>query len=196
MAHDPRLPDDVTGMLDGTTDLLAELSRWAATARADDAAASRARERWLRQQAVEEATLLGVLVDLAERATPVVVYTTSERRHRGIVRAVGVDFAALRSHAGRDVLIAVDAVSTVRPEARGQPPLGDREIGLDLRLVEALAALVADRPRLFIVTRGAKEGLRGDLLAVGQDVLTLRLDGEPRATVYVPVAAVAEVSLV
>ena len=102
----------------------------------------------------------------------------------------------MRTTAGRDVLIALDSVSGVRPEARGQPPLGDRELGIELRLGDALAALVADRPRVFVVTKGGRDGLSGELRAVGQDVLTLRLDGEPRATVYVPLAAVAEVSLV
>ena len=38
-----------------------ELARWAADARAEEAAAGRARERWLRRQAEEEGTVARVL---------------------------------------------------------------------------------------------------------------------------------------
>jgi hypothetical protein len=196
VADEPWLPEDATGLLDGSADLFAELNRWAATARVEDAATARARERWLRQQAAEEASLAGILLDLAEQATPVVVTTTADRRHRGTIRAVGVDFIVVHARAGRDVLVGLAAVGGVRPEARGDAPVGDRDAELDLRLVEAIAALAAERPRVFVVTIGAREGVSGELRGVGRDVVTLRLDGDPRATVYVPVASIAELSLV
>ena len=56
--------------------LAAELSRWAAELRAQDATRSRTRERWLRQQAEEGATWTGTLLDLAERRqAALVVYS-------------------------------------------------------------------------------------------------------------------------
>ena len=56
----------------GGDDLLARLDRWVSDARSDEAAAARARERWLKQAADESATFSGVLFDLAERGAPVV----------------------------------------------------------------------------------------------------------------------------
>src|SRR4051794_41954156 len=53
--------------------LLVELARWAADERATDAARSRTRERWLRQQSAEGARMAGVALDLAERRGPGVV---------------------------------------------------------------------------------------------------------------------------
>src|SRR5688500_9679971 len=90
----------------GGPDLLARLSTWAASVAADAAASSRARERWLRAAADEEATFGGVLLDLAERGAPVVVAGRAGRRHRGVVRAVGADFCLLRSADGGEVLLA------------------------------------------------------------------------------------------
>ena len=53
------------GLLGG--DLVARLDRWVAEMRSDDAAASRARERWLLVQAEESSTFAGVLLDLGEQ---------------------------------------------------------------------------------------------------------------------------------
>ena len=53
-------------------DLARVLERLAAETRADDAAAAGAGPAWLGRQAEEEATLAGVLVDLAERRGPIV----------------------------------------------------------------------------------------------------------------------------
>ena len=120
-------------------DLTADLARWLAEARVDEAAASRARETSLRQQAGEEATLAGVLLDLAERGT--------RRAHRGERRpappgdgrAVADDFCALRTDHGTDVLVAY---------CRHQPPCS-RSMPRDL--------VAGDRPRALDMTlrRGA-----------------------------------------
>ena len=56
---------DTAGDPAGVDRLWAALSGWSADARADEAAAARAREAWLRRQAEAEATLTGLLVDLA-----------------------------------------------------------------------------------------------------------------------------------
>lgn len=176
---------------DGGDDLVADLTRFLAEQRADAAAAARARERWLRQAADEEAQLAGVLLDLAERADTVMVQGVGGRTHRGRVRGVGEDFVALRT--GRtDVLIPYDAVVAVRAE--GRPTSGAvRAQALDLALPEALSAVAGDRPRVLVVSRDGT-GLSGSLRSVGRDVLTLRL-AEAGGTVYVPIASIAEVSL-
>ncbi len=188
-------PPDATGVLGGA-DLFGELSRWAAAARADAAAAARTRERWLRQQADEEATVAGVLLDLAERRCPAVLHTSVGRRHRGIVVAVGADFCAVRTDHGSNALLAIEALTAARPDARAAPPQGDREVVVDLKLAEALAGFVGERPRLLVIAAGKGEAFRGELRAVGQDMVTLRLDGDPAATVFLPVRTIAEVILV
>ena len=91
-----------------------EFERWAADARARDAADSRVRERWLRQQARDEATLAGILIGHAERGAVLVVATTGGRRHRGTVAGVGDDFVALRPATGHVVLVPMAAVGEIR----------------------------------------------------------------------------------
>jgi hypothetical protein len=46
------------------------------------------------------------------------------------------------------------------------------------------------------VTVADADGVAGELRSVGRDVVTVRLDGEPRAAAYVAITAIAEVSLV
>ncbi len=171
-------------------DLVGDITRWLAEQRADAAVASRARERWLRQAADEEALVAGVLLDLAERAATVVVQGVAGRSHRGVVRAVGEDFVALRT--GRhDSLLPFDAMVSVR--ADGAPAGGgERAHALDIAFAEAVAAVAGERPRVLLVSRDGS-GLSGELRSVGRDVATLRLaDG----TYYVPLASVAELAIV
>ena len=183
------------GLLGGP-DLAARLERWVAEARSADAAASRTRERWLRIQADESATFVGVLVDLAERGTPVVVHGRAGRRHRGQIAAVAADFCALRTSGGRDVLLAYTGIGSVRPDSRTPGPSGDRAVHADLGLAEMLSVLAADRPRVLLLTTADADGIAGELRSVGRDIVTVRLDGERRAAAYVAITAIAEVSLV
>lgn len=174
----------------GPGDLVDDIERWLAEQRADAAAASRARERWLRQAADEEAVVAGILLDLAERAATVVLQGVAGRTHRGVVRAVGEDFVALRTGNG-DVLLPFDAVTAIRAE--GAPVAGgERAHALDVSFAEAVAAVGGDRPRVLVVARDGS-GMSGELRAVGRDVATLRV---AEATSYVPLASVAELAIV
>lgn len=175
-------------------DLVGGLTRWLADARSDAAVASRARERWLRQQAEEEALFAGILLDLAERNHTVVIQLAGRRRHHGHVRAVADDFLALRSLDGTDLLLRYDGIVAVRPQGSAAPFAGDRPCALDMTFAEAIAALAAERPRVLVMTRDGT-GLSGDLRAAGRDVFALRFDGDARATGYVPLAAVAEITI-
>jgi len=73
------------------------LDDWLADAQAREAADERIRERWLRQQAADEAAFAGLLADLAERGETCVLTTAGARLHRGRVVAVGADFVAVRA---------------------------------------------------------------------------------------------------
>lgn len=180
----------------GGPDLTARLERWVADARNADAAAARARQRWLQVQADESATFAGMLVDLAERGEPVVIHGRGGRRHRGSITAVASDFCALRTSGGGDVVLAFVGIGSIRPDARTTGPSGDRTVRAELGLAEMLSVLVVDHPRVLIVTTAEAGGIAGELRSVGRDVVTVHLDGAPRASVYVAIASIAEVSLV
>jgi hypothetical protein len=182
----------VDGLLGG--DLVRRLEQWLADARTDDAVAARARTRWLAAQADEAATFAGVLADLAEHRSGVIVTVAGGRHVRGTVVALGRDFVVTDPGNGAHVIVATGWVSSVRPEPGGAAPSGDRELVLDAELADAVSAVAAERPRI-VVTTGSGETVAGLLHAVGRDVVTMRLDGDPEPTVYVRMAALATLAL-
>ena len=166
-------------------DPLAALSRWVAEGSADQAARSRARQRWLERQAQEEATLIGSIIDLAERGQAITITTTAGGRHTGAVVAVGSDFAIIHESRFGDIVIRHDAIAFVRPFPGDNTPTGDRPLDINLALADALVELSAERPRVQIATGG--EELVGELRSAGYNVLMLRLDNPRRDTVHVAI---------
>ena len=160
-------------------------------ARHREAVASRSRQRWLRQQAEEDATLAGVFADALTNRAVLTVRTTTGRSHQGTVRQVGRDYVALDTEAGV-VALTLDAVTAVRvePSLRAEPPAG-RRVGADLLLAEMLAEALADQPRVGIGLRGDPEMITGKLRAVGLDVVTVAVEAR---LIYVSLSAVSEVS--
>ena len=180
----------------GAPDLGRRLERWIAEARSSDAAAARARTRWLRTQAEESASFVGVLVDLAEHAAPVMIHGRAGRRHRGVITVVGEDFCALRTEAGLEVLLAYRGISSVRPDRDTPVAVGDRPVHAQADLAVVLSAIAADIPRILVLTTIDDEGITGELRSVGTDVVTVRLDGPAKRTAYVAIGTIAEVSVV
>jgi hypothetical protein len=176
--------------------MLAELARWAAQTRADDTARGRSRERWLRQQAAEEATFIGVALDLAERRAGVAIGTANGRTVRGTLSAVARDFWLIDGD-GVPTLVATPYVVSIRPlpGSDGGDATGDRTDVLGMRLVDALTAIAADRPTVRLAVVGDTEVVRGELRTVGADVLTVRPDGANRQPVYVALSGVIECSI-
>jgi hypothetical protein len=174
--------------------LAARIDRWAAEARVDEAARRRAREHWLRHQAEEEASLSGVLTDVAERRTPVILHVRGGRQHRGDVRAVGRDFVALRSGA-TETIVALDAVVSVQTRPGEAPAIGDRPITTALRLSDVLAELAGERSPALLVMADGDEAVAGIVRSVGTDVVVVRLAGDAPGTAYVPLGAITEVVL-
>ncbi|HET9078120.1 MAG TPA: hypothetical protein VFN68_14380 [Acidimicrobiales bacterium] len=174
-------------------EFLAALTGWAAGQRVAGAAAARARLRALSESAAGSATFTGVLVDLAERAADVTVSVRSgpEARLSGRLVGVGRDFCVLEQPDGRPVLIRLDAVATVAPNAPSAPghigPAGDRAAPLTLSLVAALAELAAERAPVRLAT--GSERLDGELASVGDDVVTVRVGRSPGRLVHVAVGA-------
>jgi hypothetical protein len=169
---------------------------------ADDAAheaavRSRAEQRDREQRAAEVATWIGTLRDLAERQVMVSLRARSGRAHRGALIGVGLDHVVMRVRAGCLAIVALGATRTVRPEP-GQPAppaMGDRDSAQARTMVESLARLVEERRTVVVVLREIDEPLRGEVIGLGEDVVTLRLQGPDRGTVYFPIAAMDEIVL-
>jgi hypothetical protein len=190
-------PDDE---LHGVDRLIGDVSRWGADVRASDAARARSRQRWLRRQAEEESTLAGIALDLAERGTAVVLETTSGRTHRGRLLGLARDVWVLRSGGSSVTFVAADAIAAFQAQPRGDGPppseaTGARPVPLAVSMAEMLGDLAAEQPRLRIVVHGRSDALTGQLRAVGMDVATLRLAGDPPTTVYVRLGSVSELSV-
>ena len=107
----------------GVDRLIGDLRRWAADARASDAARARSRQRWLRRQAEEESTLAGIALNLAERGTAVVLETTSGHTHRGRLLGLARDVWLLRSGGSSVTFVAADAIAAFQCRS---PPLWRR----------------------------------------------------------------------
>lgn len=180
-------------------DGLEDLERWAADARARAAADARVRERWLRAQAEEEASLAGALLACAEREETVVLTGVDGHRHRGIVAGVGVDFCAVIAPGGTTSLVALDALAQVRPvdptgrrrAAAAGHGHGHGRASLGVRLADVLAQAAGQRPRISL--HAGTASVVGELQAVGSDVATVRTDGDG-GVVYVRLASVSDVS--
>jgi hypothetical protein len=68
-------------------------------------------------------------------------------------------------------------------------------VGTELRLADVLGELAADRERVQLVTKAGDDAVAGVLRSVGQDVVVVRVDGDPVATAYVPLRAIGEVAI-
>jgi hypothetical protein len=181
---------------DDIDDFLRPLDTVVQDAVAAEAAGERSQERTLRSIAASEGTLVGLLVDLAERSVPVVVRLVSGRSHRGRVLAVARDAVVLRDGPKPPVVMALGAVASVRPQPSGADveATGGRPAPLGVSLAALLAGFADARPRVQVVA-GGDEPVAGELRSVGVDVLTLRLDGDRGLAVHVALAAVHEVVL-
>ena len=178
-------------MASGAEELLSAFSRWAADERVALAAAERSRIRSLRVQSAKSATWVGLLVDLAERSA-VVSVTAGGTRLTGCLVGVGRDFFVLEPAAGRPVLVATQSatsVSAAPEEPASSRAGGDRRPALDLSLLSAFDALAEERSPVAVCAGGTT--FEGELLSVGEDVITLRTMTAQRRTVHLPAASVA-----
>jgi hypothetical protein len=176
----------------------AALSRFVADARADAAADARARERWLRAQAVESMSLQGLVADLAEVGGPVVVTTVTGGAVRGVIRATGSDHLWLAPGAGQRVLVPFHAITSLRPEP-GTAVDGDRaatEVDARPDLRTTLAELAEDRPAVTASAIGLGGPLTGELRSVGRDVAVLAIGLQGRDVVYLRLSSLAELSVI
>lgn len=161
--------------------------------RVAEAIRERGQERALRRRQSEFATFVGTMRDLAEAHREVTVHSGSGRSYQGALVAVAVDHLVVRVKSDRTVHLAIDQVTMVQldPSSAVTVAAGERDAAQDRTLDEVLAAALGDRPTVVIVTRGDGEAHRGQLLAVGEDVVTLGV--ETGGARYVPSTALSEV---
>lgn len=168
----------------GGEELVAAFTRWAGTERAGLAAASRTRERWLREQLEASATWIGILVNLSEKRDEVTL-AVGTSRFAGQVVGVGRDFCVLDQPGSRPVLLRVGSISAVWPgESSWRSVAGEGSPPIDLSMNAAVATLADERtPVRLLLDAGAV--VEGELIGAGEDVLILRLRAAARRQVYV-----------
>jgi hypothetical protein len=176
--------------------LIASFEKWAAGQRATEHAAARARTAWLTRQSATTATWTGVLLDLAERESFVIV-TLGPTHLSGRLVGVGADFCVLEQDNERPAVIALSSVTSVAAAPAGPshsgPPGGHRPPSLELGLLAVLEGLMEERAPLVVhaaSSAGRATPVEGELAAVGEDVTTVRSTGRPRRTVHIPLAAI------
>lgn len=159
-----------------------------------EAIAARSAERELRQQASELATFAGTMRDLAEARRHVTVRCATGRSYQGELLAVAIDHLVVRAGDRTTVHVASDQISavTVDPAVTSRWAAGERAAAQDRTLDEVLANAVETRPTVVLVTRGDGEMHRGRLLAVGEDVVSVRGDGIGHVR-YLPAHALSEI---
>jgi hypothetical protein len=161
--------------------------------RVREAGAARARWRWLRQAAGEDASVVGTLVDLAERSADAAVATVAGRVHRSVVAAVGADVVVLRPPSGALLLVPLSAVAWVRPGAP-PPPAGTRPAPAGPCLLDLLA-LAAERGDRVALTLAGGTTVTGRLEGVGTDVLRVRPEDAAGDPVYVSATSIREAAV-
>lgn len=173
---------------DGSVDGAVE--RWLAEVRVDAAARERAAVAGLRALAAEEATLAGVLVDLATRGEAVSLVMRSGKQHRGHVRLVAPDAVVVALETRQWLVARLAAVAALRT-VQSPPVPGEAEPSTLTRFVRIASALAA--PGDWVVITSGASTFGGTMESAGEDVVVLRLDNGDRA--YVALADADELSL-
>ena len=154
----------------------ADLALFAAEGRASEAAAGRVRERWLRQQAVESASLAGLLLDAAEAGTAVECRLSSGRSLRGVVTALGRDFCVIDVARQQSVYVSTGVIAQLRTDERIDPT-GDRTRNFEVALDQVIRGLASERTRVSLIVAGSTDPITGELRSCGVDLCTILLDG-------------------
>lgn len=142
-------------------------------------------------QAAETATLVGVLVDLAERGDPVRI-TVGDEDTVATVHGLGADFVAGTTRAGL-VLVPYAALDAVCGHEGASVEAGRAE-RVPLGLAGALDSLAADRPQVTVRLGGTRR-VTAELTSVGQDVIHLRETSSGRRSTWVRLDAVRTVTV-
>ena len=155
--------------------------------RVAEAARSRARVGALKAHAAEDATVIGVLADLAERGVPVMMTTIHGRRHRVEVLAVGPDAAVFAVGADEWLVTRLASIASLRLVS-GDPVHGEGSMTTTSSFGRILARAADPGDCLRLALTG--EIVTGAVVSLSAEVALLRLDSG--ALTYVSLGAVEE----
>lgn len=170
-----------------------DVDTWVSSLHTDQAAEERSRRWWLTRQAREQGSLAGIATDLARLDATVVVHLRDGQSHRGEIRVAGSDFCTISTQMGHDVLIAYDAIASVKGMPGAEAVFGDEVPTNRGSMRDALADLAETNERVRLRLGYHDRVMSGSLMAVGTDVATVKNDSGD--WVYVVLASVVEVSL-
>ena len=161
----------------------------------DQLARQRSRTRMLAQRDVEAASFGGTLLDLAEADVVVSIRTATGHQFVGTIRTLSEDHLSIAGPGRPRTLVALHALVAVSvAQQRSGGARGDRLIRGET-LIDAMAWLAGERPRVSIGVVGPGELLTGRLWSCGGDVCTLRTDATEGRWIHVRTAAISEVML-
>lgn len=159
---------------------------WTAGLRTDEAADGRRRRAALAEHGAADATLAGVLGDLAERGAKVLVTTIAGSHHRGTVVEVATTWVALHTARAELVLLRTAHIATV--DGAGSPAA---IVAASSIRTTGLAAMLDRFVELDMTIRCGAVVVVGELRIVGADVAAVRRgDG---TAVQVSIDAIDEV---
>ena len=183
-------------MSDDSQNELDNLRQWIADAAAREAAEARARSRRLLQQATEDATFVGTLVDLAEREADLTLITRDDTSVVGRIALVARDFVAMVGRNGRTSFVPLAAIAAVRiqPGTREAVVAGERSAPSQASLAAIVVELATERVRVQITS--GKHSVAGTLRSSGDDVVVVMTEGAPSTPVYVAMTAISELAVV
>ena len=139
----------------------------------------------------EEATLLGLLIDIAETDEQASVSVVDGSDHLARIDSVGVDVVILITSLGRRLLVPLRQIVGVEtPSKRTRPLSGQREPA-EIGLASLLFAYAPLRPEVSLRRTGRTDQVRGRLWSCGRNVCTIRTDDA--RLVHIPIDAIAEV---
>lgn len=148
---------------------------------------ARGDQRLLTRVASESATFAGTLLDLAERRVGATLLLQDDHAVQGLVVSVAPDHVVLATDADQHTHVRTEAIVAARVDHDVHVPVaqGHRDVRDGLRLMERLTRWEEERPVLAVVVQGRTEPLRGRLVAVGEDVISLDLTDD-RHPSYIP----------
>lgn len=183
----PTLPDP-----NQSSPLDAALTNFTDGTRRDEA--RRARQTRTDQAVVDglSGTFRGTLVDLAEARRPLTILTRSGAHHRGVISTVGADVVVVGDASNpQRLLIAIEAIEGLRAPHLGRGRASNHSSGP--HLADLLDSVFDSGQRAALTTRGGNR-LMGVVDHVGEDQVTLRLDGDSD-TVVVAISSIDEVAV-